>query len=108
MSTPTATGDVPIASKIADEIKQEVKQEVQQLEEGHVDTVETPARYLAYLGRYKTLFIASSRYLAYSSDVGEAFRPVTSNLFVNAMYGGKEPPLDLRVIDLLWKSCVYC
>ncbi|KAG0237983.1 mitochondrial 18 KDa protein-domain-containing protein [Mortierella sp. GBAus27b] len=68
-------------------IVEEIKEEVHELEEGQIDTVETPARYLAYLGRYKTLFIASSRYLAYSSDVGEAFRPVTSSLFVNAMYG---------------------
>ncbi|KAF9993141.1 hypothetical protein BGZ65_011393 [Modicella reniformis] len=81
MSTPAA--DAPIVSKITDEIKQEVKE----LEEGQIDTVETPARYLAYLGRYRNLFVASSRYLAYSSDVGEAFRPVTSRLFVNTLYG---------------------
>ncbi|KAF9575324.1 hypothetical protein BGW38_008238 [Lunasporangiospora selenospora] len=81
MSGPASSTDAnaPIASKI--------QQEVQELEQGEVDTVETPARYLAYLGRYRNLFIASSRYLAYSSDVGEAFRPVTSKVFVNSMYG---------------------
>ncbi|KAF8981814.1 hypothetical protein BGZ46_002227 [Entomortierella lignicola] len=73
--------------KVTEDIKQEVKEEVRELEEGQIDTVETPARYLAYLARYKSLFVASSRYLAYSSDVGEAFRPVTAPLFVNAMYG---------------------
>ncbi|KAF9204170.1 hypothetical protein BGZ49_005616 [Haplosporangium sp. Z 27] len=73
--------------KVTEDIKQEVKEEVRELEEGEIDTVETPARYLAYLARYKSLFVASSRYLAYSSDVGEAFRPVTAPLFVNAMYG---------------------
>ncbi|KAG0369947.1 mitochondrial 18 KDa protein-domain-containing protein [Gamsiella multidivaricata] len=88
MSTPaSSTPDAPIVSKITQEIKHEVKQEVRELEEGQVDTVETNARYLAYLARYKNLFVASSRYLAYSSDVGEAFRPVTTPLFVNAMYG---------------------
>ncbi|KAF9915127.1 hypothetical protein BX616_006840 [Lobosporangium transversale] len=88
MSTTGSTPpDAPVVSKITDEIKKEVKEEVKELERGEIDTVETPARYLAYLGRYRNLFIASSRYLAYSSDVGEAFRPVTSPFFVNAMYG---------------------
>ncbi|KAF9395838.1 hypothetical protein CPC16_006532 [Podila verticillata] len=79
----STSGDAPIAEKVAHEVKEEVKE----LKEGEIDTVETNARYLAYLARYKNLFVASSRYLAYSSDVGEAFRPVTQPLFVNAMYG---------------------
>ncbi|KAG0209375.1 hypothetical protein BGX28_010363 [Mortierella sp. GBA30] len=82
-SAPAPSSDASITTKIS----QEVKHEVHELEHGEVDTVETPARYLAYLARYKNLFVASSRYLAYSSDVGEAFRPVTAPLFVNAMYG---------------------
>ena len=81
-SAPSAP-DTPIATKITNEVKEEVRE----LEQGEVDTVETPARYLAYLARYRNLFVASSRYLAYSSDVGEAFRPVTRPFFVNAMYG---------------------
>ncbi|KAG0303576.1 hypothetical protein BGZ98_006524 [Dissophora globulifera] len=89
MSTPAASApaapspDSPIVAKVT----QEVKDEVRHLEQGEVDTVETNARYLAYLARYRNLFVASSRYLAYSSDVGEAFRPVTSRLFVNSLYG---------------------
>ncbi|KAF9113237.1 hypothetical protein BGX27_001984 [Mortierella sp. AM989] len=79
--------ETPIITKFAEEIKQEVKEDIHEFEQGQIDTVETPARYLAYLARYKNLFAASSRYLAYSSDVGEAFRPVTTPLFVNAMYG---------------------
>lgn len=85
MSAAPSSQDAPVATKIT----QEVKQEVHDLQSGEIDTVETNARYLAYLARYKSLFVASSRYLAYSSDVGEAFRPVTAPLFVNAMYGGK-------------------
>ncbi|KAI1292406.1 hypothetical protein EDD11_008789 [Mortierella claussenii] len=80
--SPTAP-NAPVVTQIT----QEVKQDVKDLQQGEIDTVETPARYLAYLARYKNLFVASSRYLAYSSDVGEAFRPVTAPLFVNAMYG---------------------
>ncbi|KAF9408785.1 hypothetical protein BGZ94_002187 [Podila epigama] len=79
----SSTSGEPLAEKVV----QEVKEEVKDLQQGNVDTVETNARYLAYLARYKSLFVASSRYLAYSSDVGEAFRPVTQPWFVNAMYG---------------------
>ncbi|KAF9196940.1 hypothetical protein BGZ50_004527 [Haplosporangium sp. Z 11] len=84
MTSASAKPDEPLATKLT----QEVKHEVQEIEQGQIDTVETPARYLAYLARYRNLFMASSRYLAYSSDVGEAFRPVTAPFFVNAMYGG--------------------
>ncbi|PRP76513.1 hypothetical protein PROFUN_15064, partial [Planoprotostelium fungivorum] len=51
-----------------------------------IDTVESNARYLAYLARYRTLVTASSRYLAYTSDVGEAFRPIIKPAFVTATY----------------------
>ncbi|KDN36921.1 hypothetical protein K437DRAFT_265187 [Tilletiaria anomala UBC 951] len=46
-----------------------------------------PGRYAAYLMRLRTLITASSRYIAYSSDVGEAFRPLTSPNVVRAAYG---------------------
>ena len=40
---------------------------------------ETAFRYLPYLARAKRLLIASQRYIAYSSDVGESLRPVLKN-----------------------------
>lgn len=43
---------------------------VDNLIHGEVDTVETNARYLAYLARARTLVSAGQRYLAYTSDVG--------------------------------------
>lgn len=43
---------------------------------GKVDTLESNTRYLAYLGRFRPVLIASSRYLAYASDVGESARPL--------------------------------
>lgn len=104
MSATPSSQDAPVATKIT----QEVKQEVHDLQSGEIDTVETNARYLAYLARYKSLFVASSRYLAYSSDVGEAFRPVTAPLFVNAMYGGK---FSLSTLESLFTfrhfACCY-
>ncbi|KAI7882935.1 hypothetical protein K492DRAFT_205786 [Lichtheimia hyalospora FSU 10163] len=58
-----------------------------QLKHGDVDTIETNARYLAYASRIRTALMASTRYLAYTSDVGEAFRPVVSPWTVKAAYG---------------------
>eukprot|EP01112_Ceratiomyxa_fruticulosa_P014979 TRINITY_DN4351_c0_g1_i2.p1 TRINITY_DN4351_c0_g1~~TRINITY_DN4351_c0_g1_i2.p1 ORF type:complete len:234 (-),score=45.17 TRINITY_DN4351_c0_g1_i2:136-753(-) len=48
---------------------------------------DTKARYLAYLNRVRTAFTAGSRYLAYTSDVGEAFRPLTKPIVVRTAYG---------------------
>ncbi|KAJ1026322.1 hypothetical protein NDA16_002409 [Ustilago loliicola] len=45
-----------------------------------------PSRYAAYAMRLKTIIIASSRYVAYSSDIGEAFRPLTRPGFVRGAY----------------------
>jgi len=39
----------------------------EEIVEGQVDTVDTSARYLAYVNRLRTIALASSRYLAYTS-----------------------------------------
>ena len=44
------------------------------------------ARYAAYGGRIRTILLAGSRYLAFTSDVGEAFRPVFPPKLVTATY----------------------
>ncbi|KAG2197403.1 hypothetical protein INT47_005656 [Mucor saturninus] len=54
---------------------------------GEVDSLESNARYLAYAGRLRTALVASTRYLAYTSDVGEAFRPIVPPAVVTAAYG---------------------
>ncbi|GAA5911301.1 hypothetical protein JCM5296_004796 [Sporobolomyces johnsonii] len=59
----------------------------QQVLAGEVDTTETNARYLGYLARLRPVLISSTRYLAYSSDVGESFRPVVAPKVVTAAYG---------------------
>ncbi|KAK9710217.1 hypothetical protein K7432_008567 [Basidiobolus ranarum] len=63
------------------------EQPLQELKEGTVDTVESNFRYLAYASRLRTLAMAGSRYLAYTSDVGEAFRPLVNPLLVRSCYG---------------------
>ncbi|CAD6931516.1 unnamed protein product [Tilletia controversa] len=50
-----------------------------QLEEG-------PARALAYAARVRTFLLASSRYVAYASDIGEAIRPIVTPAVVKAAY----------------------
>lgn len=47
---------------------------------------ETDARYLAYAQRIARVLAPSSRYLAFSSDVGEAFRPAVSPRLVQFSY----------------------
>jgi fission process protein 1 len=47
---------------------------------------DTDVRYLAYAQRVTRALTASSRYLAFSSDVGEAFRPVVPPRLVSFSY----------------------
>jgi fission process protein 1 len=47
---------------------------------------DSDARYLAYAQRVARVLGASSRYLAFSSDVGEAFRPVVAPSVVRFSY----------------------
>ncbi|KAJ3265419.1 hypothetical protein HK104_006298 [Borealophlyctis nickersoniae] len=52
-----------------------------------LETTDTPLRFLGYLARIRNLATAGSRYLAYTSDVGEAFRPVVPPWIVKSAYG---------------------
>ena len=44
-------------------------------------------RILGYVGRLGRLVKSTARYLAYTSDVGEAFRPIVNPWVVQAAYG---------------------
>ncbi|KAL9933494.1 hypothetical protein V8E36_007670 [Tilletia maclaganii] len=64
----------------------------QEAETAKKDSVQTrledgPARALAYAARLRTFAIASSRYVAFTSEVGEAIRPLVSPAVVRAAYG---------------------
>ena len=48
---------------------------------------DSDARYLAYAQRVARVLAPGTRYLAFSSDVGEAFRPVVSSGMVRFSYG---------------------
>ncbi|KAG9103202.1 hypothetical protein FRC06_011791 [Ceratobasidium sp. 370] len=68
-------------------VTKEATAEVNQLADQNVDTVDTNARYAAYGARLRTALRASTRYVAYTSDIGEAFRPVVPPAIVTAAYG---------------------
>jgi fission process protein 1 len=50
------------------------------------DDTQEVVRYLGYGGRFRTILVAGSRYLAFTSDVGEAFRPVFPPRLVTGSY----------------------
>ncbi|GAA5857444.1 hypothetical protein JCM5353_005698 [Sporobolomyces roseus] len=78
---------VPAVQPPPQDWEQTLEQTEQQVIDGKIDTIDTEARYLGYLGRLRPVLIASTRYLAYSSDVGESFRPVINPKFVTGAYG---------------------
>ncbi|KAK0190762.1 mitochondrial 18 KDa protein-domain-containing protein [Armillaria mellea] len=64
-----------------------IEEEVNHLTKDNVDSTDSDIRYLAYGARLRTALRASTRYIAYTSDVGEAFRPVVPPWVVTAAYG---------------------
>ncbi|KAL5527131.1 hypothetical protein ACEPAG_5922 [Sanghuangporus baumii] len=65
----------------------QAREELTSLADSNADTTNSDARYLGYGARLRTAVRAAHRYLAYSSDVGEAFRPVVPRWVVRSMYG---------------------
>ncbi|THV05458.1 hypothetical protein K435DRAFT_712939 [Dendrothele bispora CBS 962.96] len=64
-----------------------IQDEVDSLADKNVDSTDSEIRYAAYGARLRTALRASTRYIAYTSDVGEAFRPVVPPWVVTAAYG---------------------
>lgn len=56
-------------------------------EENQVNPDEGVVRYAAYANRFRTILRASHRYIAYTSDIGESFRPVAHPYLVTFGYG---------------------
>lgn len=51
------------------------------------DTTETSMRYAAYANRLRTIMLSAHRYVAYTSDIGESFRPIAHPVLVRSAYG---------------------
>ncbi|GAA5974485.1 hypothetical protein JCM11641_003248 [Rhodosporidiobolus odoratus] len=75
------------AKEIEQQLEKQLEKTEERIVEGKADSLDTKARYLGYLQRLRPVLITSSRYLAYSSDVGESFRPVVAPTAVKAAYG---------------------
>ncbi|CBX90650.1 hypothetical protein LEMA_P056840.1 [Plenodomus lingam JN3] len=50
------------------------------------DTTDTSIRYAAYASRIRTIMLSAHRYVAYTSDIGESFRPVAHPYLVKGAY----------------------
>ena len=51
------------------------------------DSTDSSIRYAAYANRVRTIMLSAQRYVAYTSDIGESFRPIAHPIFVRAAYG---------------------
>ncbi len=51
------------------------------------DTIDTNLRYAAYASRVRTIMLSAHRYVAYTSDIGESFRPIAHPYLVRGAYG---------------------
>jgi mitochondrial fission process protein 1 len=50
------------------------------------DSTDTNLRYAAYANRLRTIMLSAHRYVAYTSDIGESFRPVAHPYMVRGAY----------------------
>lgn len=51
------------------------------------ESTDSSVRYAAYASRLRTIMLSAHRYVAYTSDIGESFRPVAHPNLVRAAYG---------------------
>lgn len=51
------------------------------------ESTESSVRYAAYATRVRTILLSAHRYVAYTSDIGESFRPVAHPYLVKGAYG---------------------
>lgn len=51
------------------------------------ESTDSSVRYAAYASRLRTIMLSAHRYVAYTSDIGESFRPVAHPYLVRGAYG---------------------
>jgi fission process protein 1 len=51
------------------------------------ESTDSNVRYAAYASRLRTIMLSAHRYVAYTSDIGESFRPVAHPYLVRGAYG---------------------
>lgn len=68
------------------------------------DTTDTSVRYAAYANRLRTIMLSAHRYVAYTSDIGESFRPVAHPYLVRGAYAVSWAYLIGDVSHESWKA----
>ena len=51
------------------------------------ESTDSNIRYAAYASRFRTILLSAHRYVAYTSDVGESFRPIAHPWLIKSAYG---------------------
>ncbi|MCJ1455794.1 hypothetical protein MMC28_006150 [Mycoblastus sanguinarius] len=51
------------------------------------ESTESNLRYAAYANRLRTIMLSAHRYVAYTSDIGESFRPIAHPWLIRSAYG---------------------
>ncbi|KAG7007865.1 hypothetical protein G7Y79_00008g025030 [Physcia stellaris] len=77
--------------KLPDELQKMVDDEetlLDQIYDGTASqTTDTNLRYAAYATRLRTILLSAHRYVAYTSDIGESFRPIAHPYLIKSAYG---------------------
>ncbi|KAF2721943.1 hypothetical protein K431DRAFT_198221, partial [Polychaeton citri CBS 116435] len=51
------------------------------------ESTDSSVRYAAYASRLRTIMLSAHRYVAYTSDIGESFRPIAHPYLIKGAYG---------------------
>ncbi|KAF2153288.1 hypothetical protein K461DRAFT_267890 [Myriangium duriaei CBS 260.36] len=72
---------------LSDSLEKNEKESWSGLYEGTApESTESNVRYAAYASRIRTILLSAHRYVAYTSDIGESFRPVAHPYMVKGAY----------------------
>ncbi|ERT02515.1 uncharacterized protein SPSK_05453 [Sporothrix schenckii 1099-18] len=93
-STTADTDNIPAPKSLPRKLQKMVDEEdkednfYDELVSGYVpESTDSKVRYAAYAARLRTILLSAHRYVAYTSDIGESFRPVAHPLLVRGAYG---------------------
>lgn len=78
----------PLTSQTPPSSSSEADSVYENIVEGYAaESTESNIRYAAYANRIRTILSSAHRYVAYTSDIGESFRPIAHPGIVRAAYG---------------------
>lgn len=77
----------PALQKIVDKAEQDSSLYDELYDGTAPQSTESNIRYAAYASRIRTALLSAQRYVAYTSDIGESFRPIAHPSLVRAAYG---------------------